>query len=397
MRRESRESLFKNRGMTAMTNRGLLPGPTKRAVERHRAGLGRLAPLEELADGQADHLGHFEIAVESSRSRGGSRSRPGRRDDEARARRLRALKLDYVYDPRFDRPDAEARFLVPMPARSDAAPVSPRPFKRRSLSVTNLDINTALLRPEEETYLFLKMNYLKYRASKLREALDSTHARVSEVAEIERLWEEALAVQSRIVRSNLRLVLSIAKKRARPDRDFDELVSEGNLSLMLAVAKFDASSGFKFSTYASCAIVRNLARSTYLEIRWRRRFGTGHHEMFSTAADRNTDDDGVSNGPDAKEREVRRLLSQLNDREREIVVGRFGLEGHREKTLRQLGEELGITKERVRQIESRAREKLRNLALEEELNPPRRDTPRRREPRIETSVWVKPIPSTNVS
>jgi hypothetical protein len=79
------------------------------------------------------------------------------------------------------------------------------------------------------------------------------------------------------------------------------------------------------------------------------------------------------------------MLGLLSDRERVILVSRFGLEGVREKTLRQLGEELGITKERVRQLESRARAKLRLLALEPALEPPRRDTPWRRKPRIGTA------------
>ena len=55
------------------------------------------------------------------------------------------------------------------------------------------------------------------------------------------------------------------------------------------------------------------------------------------------------------------MLDRLSDRERGIIVSRFGLEGAREKTLSQLGEELGITRQRVRQIESRAREKLRSV------------------------------------
>ncbi len=324
-------------------------------------------------------------SVESMETFGRSRSRSGRRDNEARTLRSRDRKLDYIYDQRFDRPDADARFLGPMPARSELAPVSPGPVNRRSATVTCLDLNTPLLRPEEETYLFLKMNYLKYRASKLRAALDPSHARASELAEIERLQGEALAIQSHIVRSNLRLVLSIARKRTGTDRDFFELVSEGNLSLMLAVAKFDASCGFKFSTYATCSIVRNLARTTYQEIRWRRRFATGHQELFATAAALSADEDGGENGPDAEEQEVRRLLGLLSDREREIIVNRFGLEGVREKTLRQIGEELGITKERVRQIESRARAKLRLLALGQALDPPQRDTPWRRKLRIGTA------------
>jgi RNA polymerase primary sigma factor len=64
---------------------------------------------------------------------------------------------------------------------------------------------------------------------------------------------------------------------------------------------------------------------------------------------------------------VRGLLGRLNARERTIIVGRLGLEGARQKTLGQLGAELGITKERVRQIEVRARDKLRKLAAGEKF------------------------------
>jgi RNA polymerase primary sigma factor len=64
------------------------------------------------------------------------------------------------------------------------------------------------------------------------------------------------------------------------------------------------------------------------------------------------------------------MLGRLNDRERQILVSRFGLGGANELTLEQLGRELGITKERVRQIESRAQEKLRKFALEEHIAPP---------------------------
>ena len=64
------------------------------------------------------------------------------------------------------------------------------------------------------------------------------------------------------------------------------------------------------------------------------------------------------------------MLGRLDDRERRIIVSRYGINGASEQTLEQLGRELGITKERVRQIESRAQEKLRKIALEEKLDLP---------------------------
>ena len=67
---------------------------------------------------------------------------------------------------------------------------------------------------------------------------------------------------------------------------------------------------------------------------------------------------------------VKGMLGRLDDRERQIIISRFGLGGASEQTLEQLGRELGITKERVRQIESRAQDKLRKIASEEKLDLP---------------------------
>src|SRR5262249_61919925 len=78
---------------------------------------------------------------------------------------------------------------------------------------------------------------------------------------IEKFQAEALAVKNQIIRANLRLVVSIAKKRVGPTNNFFELVSDGNMSLIRAVEKFDTSRGFKFSTYASWAIMKNFART----------------------------------------------------------------------------------------------------------------------------------------
>ena len=64
------------------------------------------------------------------------------------------------------------------------------------------------------------------------------------------------------------------------------------------------------------------------------------------------------------------MLGRLDDRERRIIVSRYGINGASEKTLEQLGKEEGITKERVRQIESKAQEKLRRIAGEEKLDLP---------------------------
>ena len=214
------------------------------------------------------------------------------------------------------------------------------------------------------------MNFLKSRAARLRADLDPAKAKTAELDEIERLQEEALAVKNQIIRANLRLVVSIAKRHVGPSNNFFELVSDGNMSLIRAVEKFDFSRGNKFSTYASWAIMKNFARTIPEENYRRDRFVTGHEEMFEAAADNRTDEHEYESALKRMQEAIKGMLGKLDDRERRIIISRYGLGGVSEQTLEQLGRELGITKERVRQIESRAQDKLRKFAGEQKLDLP---------------------------
>ena len=226
-----------------------------------------------------------------------------------------------------------------------------------------------LLTREQEVHLFRKMNFLKHQASWLLGAIDPAQVKAADLDLIEALQREALAVRNQIIRGNLRLVVSIVKKLGGHNRDFAELVSDGYVALMKAVEKFDFSRGYRFSTYASWAVINTLLQDSMRDHR-RDRSLTGYKSMLEAAPDHRNDE-----SPCVMERErcqevIRGMLGRLNDRERKIIVSRFGLGGTRQKTLNQLGEELGITKERVRQIETRARDKLREIAEAEKFNPP---------------------------
>ena len=98
---------------------------------------------------------------------------------------------------------------------------------------------------------------------------------------IESLYEQAVQTKNEIVQANLRLVVSIAKRHVTASEDFFSLVSDGNMSLIRAVEKFDCSRGNKFSTYASWAIMKNFARSIPDEFKHRDRFRTSLDEMFT--------------------------------------------------------------------------------------------------------------------
>ena len=94
---------------------------------------------------------------------------------------------------------------------------------------------------------------------KLRDDMDPAAATVSEMDEIEKYYDQIVAVKNQIVQANLRLVVSIAKRHVSQTEEFFGLVSDGNVSLMRAAEKFDFARGFKFSTYASWAIMKNFA------------------------------------------------------------------------------------------------------------------------------------------
>jgi RNA polymerase sigma factor (sigma-70 family) len=166
-------------------------------------------------------------------------------------------------------------------------------------------------------------------------------------------------------------VVSIAKKHVKPTSNFFEMVSDGNLSLIRAIEKFDYGKGFKFSTYASWAIMKNYARSIPAENVHNDRFRTGTDEMFLSWTDRRTDQFEQERNNVQQHEALMRILNQLDERERSIIVSRFGLERNSEpSTLEELGGRFGVTKERIRQLENRALSKLRRIAREEKLDIP---------------------------
>ncbi len=332
-------------------------------------GASRARPSSESATPVEATEGQFygrrprAVAVEVlARCHGQSPSATDRVMNEVRARRILGRKLEYTYNSVFDEPRAAAAILAPMPAVATRQ-VAAGGITRAGLAPYLASLYDApLLSREQETHLFRKMNYLKYRASKIRDSLDPAHAKPAALDEIERLETEALDLKNQIIRANLRLVVSIAKKRVGASTDFFELVSDGNMSLIRAVEKFDFSRGFKFSTYASWAIIKNFARARTDEAGRRGRFVTGHEETLEHAADHRSAEHEFDSDHRRDQQSVYQMLGKLNDRERRILVGRYGMGGASELTLAQLGKELGITKERVRQLEHRAHEKLRQFA-----------------------------------
>jgi RNA polymerase primary sigma factor/RNA polymerase sigma factor len=228
--------------------------------------------------------------------------------------------------------------------------------------------DVSLLTREQESHFFRKTNYLKYKASMLRAQLDLNRPASRLMRQIEKLYDELVATRAKIVRANLRLVVSIAKRYVRPTQDFFELVSDGNMSLLRAVDKFDFSRGNKFSTYATWAIRKNFARTFHDTNRYNDRFRTSHSEIFAHTEDERSDEIEQEAAQIQRKSQVNSILERLGEREREIVTARFGLTGGREPlTLMQVGTAMGVTKERIRQLQARAMSTLRAAAKESRI------------------------------
>jgi RNA polymerase primary sigma factor len=268
--------------------------------------------------------------------------------------------VDWVHNELFDAPNADALILEVQEPAADGAAKSTRtpsglPAYLRSL------YETPLLSREQEQDLFRRYNYLKFKAAAEIRAVDAEEVAPDEFDRISHLMGQVEVVRQRIVKANLRLVVSIAKKHVGWSADFFEVISDGNMSLMRAVEKFDYALGNKFSTYATWAVMKNYARSIPEQRYRNQRYMTGQEIALDSQAD-----DRVAEPSSSDRQHVREMIdeaiAQLDDREREIVINHFGL-GHEQETqtLEQLGQRFGVTKERIRQIERRALNRLKGV------------------------------------
>jgi RNA polymerase primary sigma factor len=268
-------------------------------------------------------------------------------------------------------------------------------------------------------------------SSWLRNVLDhSVLSREEEVALAKRIEAGDESARDELIQANLRLVVSVAVKYQGHNVPLEDLIQEGNIGLMTAVNKFDYRRGFKFSTYAIWWIKQGIIRTldncsrsirlpSYIVAKVNKFESTYVHlsqdlhraptiEELAEALELpnkqveeilalNTDtvplelplsdekdattlgelvEDAFAN-PEAgsileliEEDLVNELLSKLKSREREVLKMRYGLGGSEEKTLREIGEKMNVTRERIRQLETEAIARLQRMYDEMgELNP----------------------------
>ena len=321
--------------------------------------LGRRTLRAGLAD---ERIGRPEIAPQP----GDTVRLTARKELAKRRQEFFARPIEFIACADFRRKAAEALASTP-PAEAavplDQRPADPAALRGLSPYLASLYQNR-LLTPAEEQYYFRRMNWLKYRAAADRRKLDSRRATARQIDRVEGLLAEAETVKAILITGNLRLVVSIAKKFVDPSWSFEELVSEGNLALMRAVEKFNFSLGNRFSTYATYAIQRHFFRLSHRGRQFRKRFVSDDAALRDRAATEPDTPYRPAEQIGVLEEMFAGFLGDLEPRERRVMIARFGFDGRPPRTFRELGSQMGVCKERIRQIQGRAMEKLKSLAAE---------------------------------
>jgi len=310
-------------------------------------------------------------AQPTARKPGHGDRRVERKRNELREHRERffARPIDYIPCREFLKKDAAA--LATTPPADAAVPLDRDAADRASAKGLSPYLaslyQTRLLTKNEEQYYFRRMNWLKFRAATARGRLDKKRATRRQMEEIEGWLAESETVKSIIITSNLRLVVSIAKKFVDPSNSFEELVSDGNVALMRAVEKFNFALGNRFSTYATYAIQRHFFRMSHKGRQQRNRFVSSDESLKDRAEELSSAEYCSAEQIGVLKEVFGSFLGDLEPRERQIVVARFGFDGKPPRTFRELGSAMGVCKERIRQIQTRALDKLRSMAAEAKL------------------------------
>jgi RNA polymerase primary sigma factor len=313
------------------------------------------------------------------------------------------------------------------PEASDGVPTSVAADAPAGVDAVRLYLNEIgrvdLLDPESEVDLAKRVDAGVAAAAVLDAPFELSVEQRRCLRRIERIGQQA---KQEMIEANLRLVVSIAKRQVGRGLQFPDLIQEGNLGLIRAVDKFDYTRGYKFSTYATWwirqmigraiadqsrtiripvhlvetmnrisrlerTLVQTLGREPTIEevaqaadLPVERIIEFRHLGIDPTSLDAPVGEDGDASmgelleDPNAQKPvevaarlllrdDIATVMEGLNDRERAVIERRFGLGGQPPSTLEQVGVALGLTRERIRQIEAKALSKLRRPAHVDQL------------------------------
>jgi RNA polymerase sigma factor (sigma-70 family) len=269
--------------------------------------------------------------------------------------------IEFVRHPMFKKSDAAGQLAKQRPESLDRDDHESKP--EPGLAFVAGLVESPLLTHEEETYLFTWMNFLKFRAEQSRRRLDLNAPDGSLVDRIDADLSAATAVRNRIVQSNLRLVVALARKLSGSLDQMSELIGEATLPLIRSVELFDISLGNRFSTYATWAVRNHMLRCLKRRQSAADRVA-GHDDVWlDRLPDLRSSADEEAKASGDRAESVQRLLTSLNERERLVISARYGLDGQpRGQSLQDIAERVGLSKERVRQIAIAAIEKMQGIA-----------------------------------
>lgn len=300
--------------------------------------------------------------------------------DELLLKEILAEEMDFIDSPEFAKPDAERRIYQELPEvqkpdvswyrplMDDLTPARDRADGKGSRSEKGRGLrggSTLLLTGAQERILFLKYNFARRAVRLVQGELAHGAPTLEQAQGILHWYRISRTYRQQIAETNLALVLAMAKRVRMSEVDFADLISEGNMALLRSVDKFDCGRGFKFSTYACRAILKAFSRHGVKHSKYRQRFPTD----FDPALEKSNHLETVRATHEKESAdEVKHIVmtnrAELSDVERTVIFHRFALNLPTNEvplTLEQVGQMIGVTKERVRQIQNKALEKIRSV------------------------------------